>query len=297
MDDSSCSRDPIRKRLRPLSALTLVRNPDYDPSTDSTAARQNLPDEFRFTVDSNPEDILDKVGAGDLDDEIAVVPAQTLERYARSPVLRKSLRQNESDAIFYITMNLTQPPFDDVHVRRAMNWIVDKAALQQYWGGPIVGSVANHIIPDEIFGGELTGYRPYGTPGNHGSLARAREAMKGSRYDTRGDGTCSAALCRHVLLLSDSTSVDVRILSDTRGRRRKDRNHIHRAHGGGSLPDPRVDCAKHPDRRLPGLVEGLSGRIDVPDPTRQSQHPSDGEHQLLTRRHHPDRREGRRRDR
>ena len=36
-------------------------------------------------------------------------------------------------------MNLTQPPFDDVHVRRAMNWIIDKAALRQAWGGPLLG--------------------------------------------------------------------------------------------------------------------------------------------------------------
>lgn len=213
VDDSSCSRLHPASGFDGQTAMTLVRNPAYDASTDSTAARQSLPDEFRFTVDSNPEDILNKVEKGDLDDEIAAIPGQTMERYTHSPQLRASLRRNESDAIFYITMNLTQPPFDDIHVRRAMNWIVDKAALQQDWGGPTIGSIANHVIPDGIFGGELEGYRPYGTPGDHGSLARAREAMKGSPYDTRGDGMCSAALCHHVLLLSDATSVDVRILS------------------------------------------------------------------------------------
>ena len=35
------------------TTLTLVRNPDYDPKTDSPAARQNFPDEFQFTVDPN----------------------------------------------------------------------------------------------------------------------------------------------------------------------------------------------------------------------------------------------------
>ena len=43
---------------------------------------------------------------------------------------------------------LTQPPFDDIHVRRAMNWIMDKQALVQGWGGPTIGAVANHIVPN-----------------------------------------------------------------------------------------------------------------------------------------------------
>ncbi len=46
-------------------------------------------------------------------------------------------------------MNLTQPPFDDVHVRRAMNWIIDRAALRDAYGGPLAGPIAQHILPDD----------------------------------------------------------------------------------------------------------------------------------------------------
>src|SRR5262249_14682691 len=35
-----------------VSSLKLVRNPDYDPATDSPAARQSFPDEFDFTVNA-----------------------------------------------------------------------------------------------------------------------------------------------------------------------------------------------------------------------------------------------------
>jgi peptide/nickel transport system substrate-binding protein len=101
-------------------------------------------------------------------------------------------------------MNLTQPPFDDVHVRRAMNWIMDKAELRRAWGGPLLGSIAHHVVPDTMFEDELAEYDPYRTPGDHGSLAKAKQAMRGSRYDTAHDGTCSAPACHDVLLL-DST--------------------------------------------------------------------------------------------
>ncbi len=76
-------------------------------------------------------------------------------------------------------MNITQPPFDDVHVRRAMNWIMDKSALRQTWGGPTVGDIANHIVPDSLFGGQLADYKPYRTIGDHGSVAKARARHEG----------------------------------------------------------------------------------------------------------------------
>ena len=101
-------------------------------------------------------------------------------------------------------MNLTQPPFDDIHVRKAMNWVMDKAALVQAWGGPLIGKVANHIIPDAMFGNQLAEFAPYKTPGDRGSVAKAKAAMKGSKYDTKGDGTCSAPECKNVLLITDT---------------------------------------------------------------------------------------------
>src|SRR5262249_4816433 len=116
--------------------LKLVRNPDYDPATDSPAARQSFPDEFDFTVDANANDIVDRVAAGELDDENAAsLPPDALERYSRDAPKRKYLHLNPADGIEYLSMNLTQAPFDDLHVRKAMNWIIDKAALRQAFGG------------------------------------------------------------------------------------------------------------------------------------------------------------------
>ena len=56
--------------------ITIVRNPNYAQSTDKY--RKNLPDEFDFTIDSNADDIFQKVQAGDLDDEISQPPPKTI---------------------------------------------------------------------------------------------------------------------------------------------------------------------------------------------------------------------------
>jgi peptide/nickel transport system substrate-binding protein len=214
VDASSCAR------VRPMSGydgqtfLTLVRNPSYDPSTDSKAARENLPDRFEFTVNSNINDIVQKVEAGSLDDEVGAtgIPPQTLERYARSADLRRHLEIHPADFTFYVAMNLTQPPFDDIHVRRAMNWVLDKAAMLQAWGGPLVGKIATHIVPNTLFNNQLSEYDPYRTAGSHGSVAKAKAAMRGSKYDTKGDGTCSAAACKNVYLLADTNQVDGKLV-------------------------------------------------------------------------------------
>ena len=131
-----------------------------------------------------------------------------LKKYATTPSLKSHFFQNSGDRTWYLTMNLTQPPFDDIHVRRAMNCIIDKAALRQAWGGPAVGQIANHIVPDSIFGGALADYAPYKTPGDHGSVSRRRLAMKGSKYDTNKSGMCVAKACKNVLLISDARAVD-----------------------------------------------------------------------------------------
>jgi peptide/nickel transport system substrate-binding protein len=204
---SSCSTLKAMSGWDAVSNLTLVRNPEYDAKTDSPAARQNLPDRFVFTVDANASDIVDKVAAGQLDDEYEALPPQTLEQYSTDPAKRKYLHVNPSDGVAYITMNLTQPPFDDIHVRKAMNWIIDKAAIRQVAGGPLIGKIAGHIIPDGVFDNQLADYDPYHTPGEHGSLAEAKAAMLGSKYDPRGNGMCSAAACHDVLLLNDAASV------------------------------------------------------------------------------------------
>jgi len=209
---SSCSALKPMSGFDGQSRMMLVRNPAYDPKTDSGEAREALPDRFEFTVNANADDILNRVEAGNLDDEISSIPSTVLRRYVTSPDLKDKLHQNSGDRTWYLTMNLTQPPFDDVHVRRAMNWVMDKAALVQAWGGPAIGDVANHVAPDTLLNDQLTDFAPYATDGNHGDVAKAKAAMKGSKYDSSGDGTCSAPACKNVLLLADVRQVDTKML-------------------------------------------------------------------------------------
>jgi peptide/nickel transport system substrate-binding protein len=200
------------KSIQPASGfdgqthMFLVRNPNYNQSTDPT--RKNYVDQVQFTVDSSDTDIYNKIEANQLDMATSTIPPQVLRQYATSPSLKSHFFQNSGDRTWYVTMNLTQPPFDDLHVRKAMNYVLDKVAMIQAWGGPLIGKVANHIVPDTLFNNQLSEYAPYKSAGDHGSLAKAKAAMKGSKYDTNNDGMCDVSACHNVLLVIDTRAVD-----------------------------------------------------------------------------------------
>jgi peptide/nickel transport system substrate-binding protein len=183
--------------------LDLVRNPAYNPATDSKAARENLPDEFTFTVNSNADDIYAKVGRGDIEEEVAGETPSVLRQYQGSP----QLHTNDGDRTWYLTMNLTQPPFDDLHVRRAVNYVVNREALRKAWGGASAGAIATHIAPDAILNNKLKGYAPYGN--GKGDLAKAKAEMKKSKYDSNKDGICDASACKSIFTITGDRAVEV----------------------------------------------------------------------------------------
>jgi peptide/nickel transport system substrate-binding protein len=105
-------------------------------------------------------------------------------------------------------MNLTQPPWDDVHVRKAANLIMDKTALIRGWGGPTVGEPARHILPPTMSPPDLEDFDPYPSPDFSGDEEAAKAEMAQSKYDTDQDGTCDAPECKEVLNIMGNTARD-----------------------------------------------------------------------------------------
>lgn len=202
MDISSCEtiEQTAPSGFDPNKQMILVRNPNYDPATDDPEVRENNPDRFEFTINTNEKDIFNKIEAGELEDTTENPLPDVLEKYATDPELEKYLEVAGGDRTWYITMNLTQPPFDDIHVRKAANLVLDKAAIQRVWGGKLAGDIATHILPPEITGGEPTNedYDPYPSEGWAGDVEAAKEEMALSKYDSDGDGVCDDPVCEEV---------------------------------------------------------------------------------------------------
>lgn len=94
-------------------------------------------------------------------------------------------------------MNLALPPFDDMQVRKAVNFVLDKASIVKL-REPGSAAIANHIAVDSLERNLLVDYNPYATAGDSGDASKARAEMARSRYDSDHDGVCDVPACRNV---------------------------------------------------------------------------------------------------
>ena len=168
----------------PGTEIKLVRNPNWDASTDykpayldsitikegndpDVASRQILEGDGQVSGDFQlPAPILASVSKGDQKDQMVLSPPTGRFRY--------------------IAVRTDRPPFDNPDVRRALNAAFDKNALRQAFGGPITGDIPTHWIPpgqpgfDEAGGAEGTGADFMAKP--EGDLELAKEYMKKAGY-------------------------------------------------------------------------------------------------------------------
>jgi peptide/nickel transport system substrate-binding protein len=192
-------------------SLVLVRNRSWDPATDPLRAA--YADRIELTLGGQDEaEIAEGVDRAEVDLGFPTSQFEQVVRYRDDPDLEGRLFENEGNMFWSVTMNLAVPPFDDVHVRRAVARAIDRAALLELLSEPPYGPyglsggvVGTHMAPDAIEGRLLRAFDPYPY-----DPEAAREEMRASHYDRTGDGRCDAAVCRNVRALV----LDVGVLLD-----------------------------------------------------------------------------------
>jgi peptide/nickel transport system substrate-binding protein len=187
----------------PGRQIALVRNPSYEQATDGL--RDAYPERIEVRIGGDNDDLYNQVVQGAIDFVVdGVVPAEKIRDYQTNPDLKDRINSYASDAVLYVSLNLAVPPFDDIEVRKAVNWAFDKQGFRQLRGGPSVGEIASHAFVNSLQDNILATYDPYPTPNGSGDVEKAKEAMAKSRYDTDGDGVCDAPECRDILTVTNT---------------------------------------------------------------------------------------------
>jgi peptide/nickel transport system substrate-binding protein len=185
----------------PGRSMTLVRNPSWKDDD----LRPAYVNEIDVAIGGTSKDLAQKVDNGEIDMELdGVPPPEQIQAYQSDPNRADQVHSDPSDGTRYLAMNMAVPPFDDVHVRRAVEYVVNKDALRRTRGGPLFGQIAGHFIPSTLLGGLNADLNPYATPNNEGDVAKAKAEMMQSKYDTNQDGLCDAPECSGILTISDS---------------------------------------------------------------------------------------------
>ena len=147
---------------KPAKSIELVRNPNWDKSTDYRPA------------------YLDKVSVDEGNADATVASRRILNGSALvqgdgappAPVLKQAATRFKNQLVLvpaggtrYVSMNTTVKPFDNVNLRKAVYAIFDRNAMRLSRGGPIVGDIAWRYIPPGIPGfSEAGGLNPPSDP-------------------------------------------------------------------------------------------------------------------------------------
>jgi peptide/nickel transport system substrate-binding protein len=159
--------------------MVLVRNPNYDPSTDPATGRKALPDTIDLAIKVSAEDIDQRLLSGDLDVAISgegVLPA-TLAQTINNPDKKKFLDQAKQARLWFSSLSDDVAPFDNIHCRKAVLYGADHQGYQRAYGGDNGGDVATNLMPTQIPGfREIDLYNVKSKP--NGDVDKAKDELK-----------------------------------------------------------------------------------------------------------------------
>jgi YVTN family beta-propeller protein len=173
----------------PGQHLRLVRNP-YFREWSNAAQPDGYVDRIVFRLGVDPNRAVTAIERGQADYGIYDVPFAPPGNRLHELVTRypAQVHVNPLPEVHYFIMNTRVPPFDDIRVRRALNYAIDRNVLVELNGGPDAARPTCQALPPGIPGYER--YCPYTVnPSATGAysgpdLAKARRLIRAS--GTRG---------------------------------------------------------------------------------------------------------------
>ncbi len=158
--------------------LTLVPNTHWNPATDPNA--RQLASKITVTMNMNPNDVDNRLLAGDLDVDAAGtgVQAAARARILSSPSLKASSDDPIAGFLWYAYLNTKVAPLNNVYCRRAVEYAANKTNLQTAYGGPYAGgAIASTVSPPNVIGHKnFDLYEATTKP--DGDIAKAKEQLK-----------------------------------------------------------------------------------------------------------------------
>ena len=161
----------------PNRHMRLVRNPHFKPWSEE-AQPPGYVDEIEYSYGLDDEAEVTEVENGQADWIFDDIPADRLgEVGSRYP---HQVYVNPLFAFYYLALNVNLAPFDNLKVRQALNFAIDRRATVLLYGGPRLASPTCQILPPGF-----PGYEPYcpytknpGTTWTAPDMDRAKQLMR-----------------------------------------------------------------------------------------------------------------------
>lgn len=168
----------------PEQSMTWVRNPHYNAA--ALGDRGNAA-EIDFQIGVDPAQAALKIKAGDIDAYTGQFPTADIAQLSNDATLKDRVFVSERPATLTMFLNNTVAPFDNVKVRQAVNYAINRSQIQRVWGGPSVGTPTDQILPPSV-----PGYRDYDAYPSEPDLDKAKQLMEESGVQTPVSTTINA---------------------------------------------------------------------------------------------------------
>jgi peptide/nickel transport system substrate-binding protein len=131
---------------------TLVRNPHFHEWS-SDAQPSGFPDKIVLRQGTNQRQSVNDLEHGSLD---LLLPVPTNDLSPLAAHFATQFHSEPLSATFAPAMNTRVAPFNNMLVRRALNYAIDRSEVVKLAGGPLAASPTCQILPPNV-----PGYRPY----------------------------------------------------------------------------------------------------------------------------------------
>ena len=159
---------------QPSRQIVMVFNKNYDQAL---GVRGHVA-KYVFNIGVQASQAALEIQAGQLDFQTSNLATADIIRISHDAALASQVHQSPRPETTYLFLNNEVAPFNNVDVRKAVNYAINRTAIEEQWGGPLVGSVSSQImVPGAL------GYAHYSAYPDTPNLTMAKKLMTGIRRE------------------------------------------------------------------------------------------------------------------
>jgi ABC-type transport system substrate-binding protein len=127
----------------PSRQLVLVFNKNYDQSL---GVRGHVA-KIVFSIGDESTQAVLQIQAGQLDFQVSNLATADIIKLSQNKALAAQVHDSPRPSLTYIFLNNEVAPLNNVLVRKAINFAINRTAILAQWGGPLAGAPSDQIIP------------------------------------------------------------------------------------------------------------------------------------------------------
>jgi peptide/nickel transport system substrate-binding protein len=156
---------------QPSRQIVMVFNKNYDQAL---GVRGHVA-KYVFQIGVQASQAALEIQAGQLDFQTSNLATADIIRVSHDAALASQVHQSPRPETTYLFLNNEVAPFNNINVRKAVNYAINRTAIEEQWGGPLVGSVSSQImVPGAL------GYKSYSAYPSTPDLTKAKQLMQAS---------------------------------------------------------------------------------------------------------------------